>query len=124
MKNNSGRIEIGNIGLNVSDIEICCPPALHRLTFVADSTEEVNRTRRLLENLGARWSEEDPLCSQVSSSVVLYFEDPDGIPIELYTPDGETSALEGAPTGSAKRTSGIWSGSLTTHKGIKNGRLI
>ena len=146
MKNNSGRIKIGNIGLNVSDIEISkafyqevlglrvsdesrqlplryasmtwdgrilltlwensrmrlgnCPPALHRLTFVADSTEEVNRTKRLLENLGARWSQEDPLCSQASSSSVLHFEDPDGIPIELYSPDCETSPLEDAPTGS------------------------
>jgi lactoylglutathione lyase len=80
-----------------------CPPALHRLTFVADSTEEVNRTKRLLENLGARWTEKDPLSSQTSSSAVLHFDDPDGIPIELCSPDGETSALEDAPTGSATR---------------------
>src|SRR5215831_3405578 len=58
-----------------------CPPALHRLTFVADSTEEVNRTKKLLENLGARWSK------QTSSSPALHFEDPDGIPIELYSQD-------------------------------------
>ena len=154
MKNNSGSIKIGNIGLNVSDIEISkvfyqevlglrvgdeshqlplryasmtrdgrtvltlwensrmrlgnCPPALHRLTFVADSTEQVNRTKRLLENLGTRWSERDPFCSQTSSAAVLHFEDPDGIPIELYSPDGEISALEGAPTSS--RTPGICSG--------------
>jgi hypothetical protein len=57
-------------------------------------------------------------------SAVLHFEDPDGIPIELYSPDGETSPLEDAPTGSATRTPGICSESSTTHKGIKNGRLI
>lgn len=158
MKNNSGSIKIGNIGLNVSDIEISkafyqevlglrvsaesrqlplryasmtrdgrtlltlwensrmrlgnCPPALHRLTFVADSTEEVNRTKRLLEDLGARWSQEDPLCSEASSSAVLHFEDPDGIPIELYSPDGETAASEDATASSAAPTPGICSGSL------------
>jgi lactoylglutathione lyase len=158
MKNNSGSIKIGNIGLNVSDIEISktfyqevlglsvsaesrqlplryasmtrdgrtlltlwedsrmrlgnCPPALHRLTFVADSRAEVNRTKRLLENLGSRWSQQDPLCSPVSSSAVLYFEDPDGIPIELYSPDGETATSEDAAASSVARTPGICSGSL------------
>ena len=80
-----------------------CPPALHRLTFVADSTEEVNRTEKLLENLGARWSK------QTSSSPALHFEDPDGIPIELYSQDVETPELEDAPTGLATRTAGICS---------------
>ena len=71
-----------------------CPPALHRLAFVADSAEEVNRTKRLLENLGARWSEKDPLYSQRSGSDVLYFRDPDGIPIELYSADHADTDLE------------------------------
>jgi lactoylglutathione lyase len=71
-----------------------CPPALHWLAFVVDSAEEVSRTKRLLENLGARWSEKDPLCSQPSSSAVLHFEDPDGIPIEVYSADRADSALE------------------------------
>jgi catechol 2,3-dioxygenase-like lactoylglutathione lyase family enzyme len=71
-----------------------CPPALHRLAFVADSTDEVDRTKKLLENLGARWSEKDPLYSQPSSSTVLHFEDPDGIPIELYSPDSVETVLE------------------------------
>jgi lactoylglutathione lyase len=71
-----------------------CPPALHRLAFVFDSAEEVGRTKGLLENLGARWSEKDPLSSQPSSSAVLHFEDPDGIPIEVYSVDRADSALE------------------------------
>ena len=71
-----------------------CPPALHRLAFVADSAEEVDRTRMLLENLGARWSDEDPLHSQSSSSAVVHFEDPDGIPIELYSTDRADTGLE------------------------------
>ena len=71
-----------------------CPPALHMLAFVVDSAEEVSRTKGLLENLGARWSEKDPLSSQPSSSAVLHFEDPDGIPIEVYSADRADSALE------------------------------
>lgn len=91
-----------------------CPPALHRLAFVTDSAEAVDRTKKLLENLGASWSEKDPLDSQPSSSTVLHFEDPDGIPIELYTPDSLETALEedprlGSETGSA--SSFNWSAS-------------
>jgi lactoylglutathione lyase len=71
-----------------------CPPALHRLAFVADSAEEVDRTKGLLENLGARWSEKDPLNSQPLSSAVLHFRDPDGIPIELYSADRADTDLE------------------------------
>ena len=153
MKCNSGNITIGDIGINVSDIEISkvfyqevlglrvgdesrqiplryasmmrdgrtvltlwenstmrlrnCPPALHRLAFVFDSAEEIGRTKGLLKNLGARWSEKNPLSSQPSRSAVLHFEDPDGIPIELYSPDGVDAALEedagvGSATGTPK----------------------
>jgi catechol 2,3-dioxygenase-like lactoylglutathione lyase family enzyme len=81
-----------------------CPPALHRLAFVTDSAEEVNRTKRLLENLGARWSEKDPLHSQSSSSAVVHFEDPDGIPIELYSTDrADTDLEQNTHIGSAAR---------------------
>lgn len=84
-----------------------CPPALHRLAFLTDSLEEVDRTKKLLENLGAHWSDKDPLYSQPSSAVVLHFEDPDGIPIELHSPDGVDTALEedagvGSATGNPK----------------------
>ena len=140
MKCNSGNITIGDIGINVSDIEISkvfyqevlglrrgdesrqvplryalmmrdgstvltlwenstmrlrkCPPALHRLAFVFDSAEEIGRTKGLLKNLGARWSEKNPLSSQPSRSAVLHFEDPDGIPIEVRSADRADSVLE------------------------------
>src|SRR5580658_8717466 len=96
-----GTIALGNIGLNVTDLDISeafyqevfglrvaeealqlprrfasmaragktvltlwersgrrveqCFEGLHHLTFEADSIEEVNRTKGILDNLGARW---------------------------------------------------------------------
>jgi catechol 2,3-dioxygenase-like lactoylglutathione lyase family enzyme len=168
--NYSGSIKIGNIGLNVSDIEISktfyqeilglrvsdespqlplryvsmtrdgrtvftlwensrvrlgnCPPALHRLTFVADSTEEVNRTKGLLENSAHAGARRILCAHRHLVRRYLHFEDPDGIPIELCSLDGETPALEDSPTGSATPMPRICSEPLTTDKGIKNDRLI
>jgi len=58
---------------------------LHHLAFEADSINEVNRTKGLLENLGAHWSEGAQLYAEGSRSAAIHFKDPDGIRIELYT---------------------------------------
>jgi lactoylglutathione lyase len=69
-------------------------PGLHHLAFETDSMEEVNRTKRLLEHLGARWGEGARLYPEGSAGATIYFEDPDGIRIELYSPDHADMALE------------------------------
>lgn len=58
---------------------------LHHLAFEADSIEEISRTKGLLENLGAHWTEGAQLYAGGSRSVAIHFKDPDGIRIELYT---------------------------------------
>jgi len=60
-------------------------PGLHHLAFEADSMDEINRTKGLLENLGARWSEGSRLYVDEARSAAIHFKDPDGIRIELYT---------------------------------------
>jgi lactoylglutathione lyase len=62
-------------------------PGLNHLAFEVISVEEVNRTKGLLENLGASWakgSHEHQLYPEGSRPVALRFKDPDGILIELY----------------------------------------
>jgi hypothetical protein len=66
---------------------------LHHLAFEADSVEEVNRTKGLLENLGARWSEGAKLYEERLRSAAIHFNDPDGIRIELYCPGCAETAL-------------------------------
>ena len=57
---------------------------LHHLAFEADSVEEISRTRGLLDNLGAHWTEGAQLYAEESRSAAIHFKDPDGIRIELY----------------------------------------
>jgi lactoylglutathione lyase len=59
-------------------------PGLHHVAFEAASLEEMNRTRGLLDNLGLRWSANAFSCSHRPTLDVIYFEDPDGIRIEVY----------------------------------------
>jgi lactoylglutathione lyase len=58
---------------------------LHHLAFEASSVEEINRTKGLLDNLGAHWSEGAHLYAVGARSATIHFKDPDGIRIELYT---------------------------------------
>jgi catechol-2,3-dioxygenase len=62
-------------------------PGLHHLAFEMASVEEVNRTRGLLDNLGARWSEGTQLYPEGLRSAGIHFKDPDGIRIEVYSQD-------------------------------------
>jgi lactoylglutathione lyase len=76
-------------------------PGLHHLAFEASSIEEVSRTKGLLENLGMRWSEGALGCSEGTSLDVIYFEDPDGIRIEVYCPAGAGMSCDTAANAAA-----------------------
>jgi lactoylglutathione lyase len=69
-------------------------PALHHLAFEAESVEEVNRTKGLLDNLGAHWTEGARIYLEGSRTAAIHFEDPDGIRIELYSSD-QSAASDG-----------------------------
>jgi lactoylglutathione lyase len=51
-------------------------PGLHHLAFKANSAEEINRTKEILADLGARWSEGNQLYRKGAKSVRIYFKDP------------------------------------------------
>jgi lactoylglutathione lyase len=145
----TGTIALGNIGLNVSDLDISeafyqevfglrvaeeslqlprrfasmarggktvltlwehgggqleqCRQGLHHLTFEANSIEEVNRTKGILDNLGARWFEAGGLHNDGSRTAAIYFADPDGTRIKVYNgrldPDLEGDVRVGIAAG-------------------------
>lgn len=53
----------------------------------ARSVEEVNRTKGILNTLGAQWSERTQMYHGGTTSAGIYFSDPDGNRIELYAPE-------------------------------------
>ena len=71
-----------------------CRRGLHHLTFEADSIEDVNRTKGILDNLGTRWFEAGGLHEEGSRTAAIYFADPDGNRIKLYRADRLNPALE------------------------------
>jgi catechol 2,3-dioxygenase-like lactoylglutathione lyase family enzyme len=78
---------------------------LHHLSFEADSLEEVNRTKGILDNLGVRWFETAALDDEGSRVAAIDFADPDGTRIKLYQADRLDRALEkDARVGSVART--------------------
>jgi lactoylglutathione lyase len=145
MKRHPDTIAIGNIGLNVSDLDISeafyqevfglivaeeslqphfryasmarggrtvltlwersgvaaerCLQGLHHLSFEANSLEEVNRTKGILDNLGARWFEAAELRHEAPRAAAIYFADPDGTRIKLYQADRLDPAVEGDAQG-------------------------
>ena len=68
-------------------------PGLHHLAFEVDSVAEVNRTKGLLDHLGAPWTEGVRIYAEGSRAAAIHFKDPDGIRIELYSADRQ-AALE------------------------------
>jgi lactoylglutathione lyase len=69
-------------------------PGLHHLGFEAESLEEVNRTKGLLDGLGVHWTEGARIYPEGSRAAAIHFEDPDGIRIEIYSGDSQGAALE------------------------------
>jgi catechol 2,3-dioxygenase-like lactoylglutathione lyase family enzyme len=84
MKRDVGAITVGHIGQSGGRFKKR-RAGLHHLAFEASSVEEINRTKGLLENLGAPWSEGAHLYAVGGRSAAIHFKDPDGIRIELYT---------------------------------------
>lgn len=95
---------------------------LHHLAFEADSMEEVNRTKGILENLGARWSEGAQLYPEGSRSAAIHFKDPDGIQIELYSANSADTALLDAAD--ASLTTGITELSAQGHATLSGRALM
>ena len=60
---------------------------INHLAFEVDSFEEVDRTKKLLENLGATWTKGSHLYPEGSAPAAIRFKDPDGILIEIYVTD-------------------------------------
>lgn len=140
MMRKSGTVALGNIGLNVSDLDISeafyqevfglrvaeeslqlplryasmarggrtvmtlwersgghmeqCLQGLHHLSFEADSLDEVNRTKGILDNLGIRWFEAAESHHEGPRAAAIYFADPDGTRIKLYQAYGLEPTLE------------------------------
>ncbi|HSB53552.1 MAG TPA: VOC family protein [Gemmatimonadales bacterium] len=76
-------------------------PGLHHLSFQVDSVEQVQETERRLRKLGAKIHHGGVVPhAEGRDSGGLYFEDPDGIRLEVFTPSG-VGALASAPHGAA-----------------------
>ncbi|MFJ9946325.1 VOC family protein [Kitasatospora sp. NPDC091207] len=77
-------------------------PGLHHLSFQVDSLDEVRAAERLLRELGAEFAYDGVVPhSEGAASGGIFFTDPDGIRLEIYTPKGveDTAAPSGtAPT--------------------------
>jgi len=77
-------------------------PGLHHLSFQADSLEEVQAAEALLKELGAEFAYDGVVPhGEGSASGGIFFHDPDGIRLEIYTPKGVDETEAHAPTTAA-----------------------
>ncbi len=69
-------------------------PGLHHLSFQVASVDVVREAERRLRELGVRFQYDGlvPHAEDVTSGGV-FFEDPDGIRLEIYCPDGITGEV-------------------------------
>lgn len=68
-------------------------PGLHHLSFQAESMDEVKKAESTLKSMSARFSYEGVVPHREgSSSGGVFFEDPDGIRLEIYSPAGAEKA--------------------------------
>ncbi|MDT7627221.1 MAG: lactoylglutathione lyase [Pseudonocardiales bacterium] len=80
-------------------------PGLHHLAFQVDTPEEVRAVQRNLSNLGADFGADFQYDGVVAhreggDSGGVFFTDPDGIRLEVYTPSG-LAGKDAAPVGEA-----------------------
>ncbi|MFJ8629062.1 VOC family protein [Kitasatospora sp. NPDC093550] len=79
-------------------------PGLHHLSFEVETLDEVRATERLLRELGAEFAYDGVVPHREgSASGGIFFTDPDGIRLEVYTRAGvdeteATAPTTGAPT--------------------------
>ncbi|MEU1421599.1 VOC family protein [Kitasatospora sp. NPDC005751] len=77
-------------------------PGLHHLSFQVDSLDEVRAAERLLRELGAGFAHDGVVPhSEGAASGGIFFTDPDGIRLEIFTPQGVDATGATAPTGTA-----------------------
>ncbi|MFF1793959.1 VOC family protein [Kitasatospora sp. NPDC058263] len=75
-------------------------PGLHHLSFQVDSLDEVRAAERLLRELGAEFAHDGVVPhSEGAASGGIFFTDPDGIRLEIFTPQGVDATGATAPTG-------------------------
>ncbi|MFJ3787902.1 VOC family protein [Kitasatospora sp. NPDC090091] len=77
-------------------------PGLHHLSFQVDSLEEVRAAEQVLRELGAEFAHDGVVPhGEGTASGGIFFTDPDGIRLEIYTPKGVDETGAEAPTKSA-----------------------
>ncbi|MEU1123988.1 VOC family protein [Streptomyces sp. NPDC005899] len=77
-------------------------PGLHHLSFQVDTVEEVRATEEVLRALGAEFTYQGVVPhGESGTSGGIFFNDPDGVRLEIYAPTGADPAdapTAGAPT--------------------------
>ena len=77
-------------------------PGLHHLSFQVDSIDQVRAAERTLRELGAAFAYEGIVPhAEGADAGGIFFEDPDGIRLEIYAPTGAAGTpapVPGAPT--------------------------
>ncbi|HJD84092.1 VOC family protein [Kitasatospora aureofaciens] len=74
-------------------------PGLHHLSFEVESLDEVRATENLLRGLGAEFAYDGVVPhGEGSASGGIFFSDPDGIRLEIYTRAGVDETPAEAPT--------------------------
>ncbi|MFB6892851.1 VOC family protein [Kitasatospora sp. NPDC056327] len=77
-------------------------PGLHHLAFQVDSLDEVLAAEALLRGLGAAFTHDGVVPhGEGADSGGIFFTDPDGIRLEIYTPTGVRGTGAEAPAESA-----------------------
>ncbi|MFJ9445570.1 VOC family protein [Kitasatospora sp. NPDC101235] len=77
-------------------------PGLHHLSFEVESLDEVRATERLLRELGAGFAYDGVVPhGEGSASGGIFFTDPDGIRLEVYTRTGVDGTEAAAPNSDA-----------------------
>lgn len=73
---------------------------LHHLSFQVETIDEVRAVQTVLKELGATFAHDGVVAhGEGAASGGIFFTDPDGIRLEVYTPTGADTAP--APTGEA-----------------------
>ena len=77
-------------------------PGLHHLSFQVDTVDQVRTAERTLHELGATFAYEGIVPHEEGAdSGGIFFEDPDGLRLEIFAPTGAAGApapVSGAPT--------------------------
>lgn len=76
-------------------------PGLHHLSFQVEHVEHIEHVEQTLRRLNARVYHDGIVAhAENAASAALFFEDPDGIRLEIFSPsggEGRTTPHQGAP---------------------------